>query len=219
MPQKIYGVITADIVHSRNISGFRKERDQKLRPLSARHLRQKLVLSPYAVTAWDEFQAILAVPANIPRVILDLRRHFYPIELWIGVGIGQASEPRKTPTNVFSGGEAFERAREAVDHLKKGKHAKFRKLTRFVSDNPLFDRIANTMYNLHDTLVQKVTARQWETINLEIELGRQGRIAKRLGRHPSTISRNLERGYYWQIRETLAVMEEMIRHHFPAKTR
>lgn len=219
MPKKTYGVITADVVHSRDIKGFRKRRDQKLRPLSARHLRQKLILSPYAVTAWDEFQAILDVPANIPRVILDLRRHFFPMELWIGVGIGKASEPHKIPINVFSGGEAFERAREAADHLKTGKGAKFRMLTRFVSDNLFFDQISNNMYNLHDTLVQKVTAKQWETINFEMRFGSQGRTAKRLGRHPSTISRNLERGFYWQIRETQSVMEEMINHEFPTKAR
>ena len=75
---KMYAVITADVIDSRRIEGFRRKRDAKLRPLSRLHVRQKLVLSDYAVTAWDEFQAVLYSPQAIPHVVLDLRRNFYP---------------------------------------------------------------------------------------------------------------------------------------------
>lgn len=231
--KKIYGVITADIVQSRDITEFRKQRDRKLDPISKEHLRQGLILSHYAVTAWDEFEAILTEPGNIPQVILDLRRYFHPMELRIAIGIGEVSEPRRKPVNVFSGGEAFERAREAADHMKGGKGTKIRLLTRFSSGEEFFDRIANTMYNLHDTLMQSVTVRQWETINAQInasnqakklrkkrdaEIVTQEKIARTLGRHPSTVSRNLERGFYWQMQETMVVMAEIIGYYFNQNT-
>jgi hypothetical protein len=210
MPDKQkYAVITADIVGSRRIKSFRPRRDEKLRTISDLHVRRKLILSSYAVTAWDEFQAILRKPEYVPSVILDLRRLFYPFELWIAVGIGLVSEAHKRPVNVYAGGEAFERAREAADRLKTG-NSKYRVLTGFNSGDQILDATANTIYHLHDTLLEGVTARQWVTINVQLETGRQDLTARKLKVDDSTVSRNLKRGHFWQILETQQAMERII---------
>jgi hypothetical protein len=209
-----YAVITADVINSRHVESFRRKRDAKLRPLSRLHVRQKLVLSDYAVTAWDEFQAILSSPRAIPRVILDLRRNFYPMQLWIAVGIGKVSEPRKKPVNQFAGGEAFERARQAADRLKADRAGKDRALTSFVSGNDVFDLIANTIYRLHDTLLQEVSAKQWETILAEVSTGNQEMAAQKLGVNVSTVSRNLRRAHHWQMEETCQAVETIIGNYF-----
>jgi len=154
------------------------------------------------------------VPTKIPAVILDLRRYFHPFELWIGIGIGQVSEPRRKPINVFAGGEAFERARDAVNGLK-AKPSKTGVLTSFVTGNETFDLIANTIYNLQDTLLQNVSSRQWQTINVLMETNRQDLAAKKLRLSDSTISRNLRRGFWWQIQNTGQAMERIIAKYFP----
>ena len=169
---KTYAVITCDIVGSRHIEEFRRKRDQKLRGISKLHVERKWILSEYAITAWDEFEGILSRPTNLPAVILDLRRQFHPFELWIGIGIGQVTEPYRKPVNVFAGGEAFERAREAMNHLT-AKRSKPGILTSFVTGNETFDLIANTVYHLHDTLLQSISAKQWQTINVHMETNRQ----------------------------------------------
>lgn len=204
-----YAVLTADVVGSRRIKSFRPKRDEKLHRISKLHIQKKLILSSYAITAWDEFQAILRNPEFLPTTILDLRRLFYPFKLWIAIGVGQVSEANRTPVNRYAGGEAFERAREAADQLKAG-HAKYRAFTNFRSGNLHFDTIANTVYHLQDTLVAGITAKQWATINLQMETGRQEMTARRLGVDVSTVSRNLKRGHYWQIEETRRAMEEII---------
>jgi hypothetical protein len=209
----LYAVITADVVSSRSVPAFRRKRDQKLRELSALHQREKLVLSPYAVTAWDEFQTILRKPEYAPKAILDLRRLFHPLELWIAVGMGAVSEARRRPVNVYAGGEAFERARKAADRLKEG-GSKYRAFTSFESGNELFDTIANTIYHLHDTLLAKTTEKQWASINLQMDTGRQDDTARRLKVDASTVSRNLKRGYYWQLQETKQAMEQIIRAYY-----
>src|SRR5438309_5323260 len=114
---KNYSLITIDIVEYQHIEEFHRKRDQKLRHMAKLHVERKWILSEYAITAWDEFEGILSRPTNLPAVILDLRRQFHPFELWIGIGIGQVTEPYRKPVNVFAGGEAFERAREAMNHL------------------------------------------------------------------------------------------------------
>ncbi len=211
---KVYAVVTADVIGSRNIEAFRRRRDAKLRPLTRLHLRNKLILSDYAVTAWDEFQAVLQSPAAIPSVILDLRRNFYPMQLWLAIGLGKVSDPRKKPVNQFAGGEAFERARLAADLLKADKSGKDDTLTRFVSGNEVFDLIANTVYRLHDTLLQVVSAKQWETILAQVSTGNQELAAKKLGVNVSTVSRNLRRAHFWEMEETRKAMEGIIRSYF-----
>jgi|ERR1700730_8935065 len=210
--QSLYAVITADISGSRNVDDFRKARDRKLRPLTKQHMLQKLIVSEYAVTAWDEFEG-LTRPRNVPSILLDLRRHFYPLGLWIGVGIGTVSDPHRKPINVFAGGEAFERAREAVNEIKT-KRNKSRRLTAFLSGNEEFDLVANTIYHLHDTLIQNISPKQWQTINIQMSVKSQELTARKLGLDESTVSRNLRRGFYTQVEETRLTMESLSVKHF-----
>lgn len=153
-------------------------------------------------------------PRNLPGVILDLRRHFHPLELWIGIGIGQVTEPHRKPVNVYAGGEAFEQAREGMNHLK-AKRRKTGVLTSFVTGEEIVDLIANTVYHLHDTLLQSISTRQWETINVHMEMNRQDVTAKKLRLNESTVSRNLRRGFWSQIQETRQAMERVIENYFP----
>jgi hypothetical protein len=111
------------------------------------------------------------------------------------------------------GGEAFERAREAVNELN-AKRSKTGVLTSFVTSNDTFDLIANTIYDLQDTLLQSISIRQWQTINVLMETNRQDLAAKKLRLSDSTVSRNLRRGFWWQIQKTTQAMERIITTHF-----
>jgi hypothetical protein len=210
---KCYSVITADVIGSRGIVSFTQKLTRELRSLTNLHLRQKLILSPYAVTAGDEFEVVLAKPEYTPRAVLDLRRLFYPLELRIAIGIGKATGVHTKPVNLHGGGEAFIRARRAAERLKAG-YPKYRLMTVFDSGNELFDLIANTVYRLQDSLTQRTTGSQWAAINTRLETGRQDRTARRLKLDVSTVSRNLKRGYYWHLVETTQAMEHIIRAYF-----
>lgn len=205
-----YAVITADVVDSRKAASFTSLRDRKLKAATARHSKQKLILSPYTITAWDEFQTVMSKPEHTPRVILDLRRIFYPLELRIAVGIGAAIGVYRNPINIHAGGEAFERARQASDRLKSGS-SKFRVLTRFETGSEILDIVANTIYGLQDSLLAGTTARQWTTIGLQLETNSQESTAKKLNLGVSTVSRNLKRGHYWQLLETVHSMESVLK--------
>ena len=208
-----HSVITADVVDSRLVDGFRDKRDMKLAAVTRLHTEQRLIRTAYTITAWDEFQVVLGKTEFTPRAILDLRRIFFPMELWIAVGIGSATGLDLGPVNENAGGQAFERARTAADRLKTVS-PKSRALTSFESGNEIFDVIANTMYELHDALLEGRTEKQWEAINMQLEAGRQDVAADRLDRDASTISRNLKRGYHWQSVDTVEAMEKVIRAYF-----
>jgi hypothetical protein len=75
--------------------------------------------------------------------------------------------------------------------------------------------IANIVYHLHDTLLERISTTQWQTINVHMETNRQNLTAKKLRLNESSVSRNLRRGFWRQIEETRQAMEHVIESHFP----
>lgn len=204
-----YAVLTADIAGSREIDDFPSERDKRLRPVTRLHRTSGLIASDYAITAWDEFEGLLTALEHIPQVLLDLRRLFHPLQLRVAIGIGDVSNPTRKPVNVFAGGSAFERARKAITQLNAERMTLARS-TLFLSDSSEFDTIMNALYQLHDTLVQRISTKQWEAINLQLKAKSQDATAQRLRLDKSSISRRLRRGYYWQLVNTREAAKAII---------
>ena len=202
-----HGVLIADVVESRSHSHLRSALNEKLRIASIAQLADKLVRVPYAITAGDEFQTIARRVDSIPRLILDLRRRLQPLQLRIGIGIGSIQGPIRPPVNRIAG-QAFEFARAAINHIKEKR--KYPTLTAFRSYHPDVDETANLVYGLHDTLLRQISAKQWETIATYLIKNRVDYTAKALSIDISTASRNLKRGYFWQIEHTRVVMESFL---------
>jgi SatD family (SatD) len=205
-------VLVADVVESRSYAHLRASLNEKLRMASTVHMDDGLIRTPYAVTAGDEFQTIARRADSIPKLILDLRRRLQPLQLRIGVGIGAIPGPIRRPVNRVAG-EAFEFARHAINQIKEAR--KYPTLTVFRSAVAEFDEMANLVYGLHDTLLRQITAKQWETIAAYMIKNRVDYTARALGIDTSTASRNLKRGYFWQLEQTASVMGNVIRQAFP----
>jgi hypothetical protein len=213
MPFKTHAVLLADVMESRARKDIRSLLGKRLAAASRRHLRQRLIKLPYSITAGDEFQTIAVAPSSIPAIILDLRRALRPLALRIGIGFGRITDRIQPPVNRL-GGEAFQSARKAIDSVKAQGLFKFEVLTAFASSDAHFNETINLIYGLHDTLVLKITEKQWETIEQFLDRPTLQRTARRLKLDNSTVSRNLKRGYYWQLSETVKVAESLIKTQF-----
>jgi hypothetical protein len=205
--QKVWGVLVADVIGSSSMPGLRGLLGPRLRAAGQAH-REWLKLS-YSVTAGDEFQAVARTASLIPNLIFDLRRRLRPLELRIGIGIGEVEGPLRPPVNQL-GGEAFQRARKAIEDVKGRNARKYQTLTAFRSGKEPFDRVANLVYGLHDTLLAGTTAQQWKTIDAYLATHRVDRAARSLRVGASTASRNLRRGHFWQMAETIDIMSRML---------
>ena len=213
MSSTIYAVLLSDVMESRDRADLRGLLGKKLAAISSRHLRQKLIELPYSVTAGDEFQTVTRDLQSVPALIQELRTALRPLSLPIGVGLGIVPGRIQPPVNRLSG-EAFQFARTAIENIKTGNLFKFKVLTAFVSRDEQFNKTINLIYGLHDTLVLKLTARQWETIEQFLDTPTLEQTAKHLKLDPSTVSRNLKRGYYWQLTETVNVAGSFIKRTF-----
>jgi len=204
-------VLLVDVADSSSKADFRDGRDRRIGQLTRRHRERDWIAADYTVTAWDEFQSVSWQRQQLPHIILDIRRVFAPWEVYIALGCGRVLGWQSArPINEALSGEGFERARAAMDALKSSRGDKYRRLSQFVTGNEQRDSLLNLIYGLHDTLVQQVTERQWETIGAALALGNQEDVAEKLGVQPSTITRNLKRGHYWQMREAAAVVSALL---------
>lgn len=206
----LYGVVLADVVASRSTTRLRALLGDRLR-IAGKEQLDRLIRIPYAVTAGDEFQVIALQLERIPTLIFDLRRRLFPLRLRIGVGIGKVEGQIRRPVNRISG-EAFENARIAITETKA--NYKYPRLTCFRSNREEFDRMANLVYGLHDTLAGQTTPKQWETIAVYWNKNRVDQTAKAMKLDRSTVSRNLRRSYFWQMKDSIAVMEQFIHEEF-----
>jgi hypothetical protein len=211
LPQGDAAVLLVDVVGSSGLEDFVSGRDRRIGQLNERHQARNWIAAPYTVTAWDEFQSVLWQLETIPLILLDIRRVFAPWEVYVAVGIGEVSGDRsRKPINEALSGAGFDRARQAMDALKSSKGDKYRRLTRFRSANPDRDAWLDLLYGLHDSLTQQITPRQWETISTALDLDNQEDVAAHLHVQPSTVTRNLKRGHFWQLRDTAETVSALL---------
>jgi SatD family (SatD) len=209
MAERRHAVLIADVVGSRARRNLRAVLGERLEKASRAQLSERLIRLPYAITAGDEFQTIAWSCERLPELIFDLRARMWPLRLRMGIGIGTVPGKLQRPVNRM-GGEAFELARIALERVKSGAGNKFKVLTRFASSDAVFDSTANLIYALQDTLLQKITEKQWETIAVFRRKRRLEAAAKELRLDASTVSRNLKRGYFWQVEQTTEGMRRLI---------
>ncbi|HEY0702960.1 MAG TPA: SatD family protein, partial [Candidatus Acidoferrales bacterium] len=146
MMKKRHAVLLADIVESSKKRNLRATLGKRVELAAREHRAKRWIELPYAITAGDEFQAILGKGASIPEMIFDLRVKFWPLRLRIGIGVGRLTEKIQRPVNRM-GGEAFQRARRAIESIKE-EHPKYEVLTAFRTGNENFDATANLIYAL-----------------------------------------------------------------------
>jgi SatD family protein len=206
--KKRHAVLIADVVGSTRTRNLRAALGQRVERAAREHLRKKWIELPYAITAGDEFQAILGKVVNVPEVIFDLRVKLWPLQLRIGIGVGSVRERIQRPVNRM-GGEAFQRARRAIEAIKD-EHLRYEVLTAFRTGNEGFDAAANLIYALQDTLLIEMTRKQQDTVRAYCEEGGIGGAAKRLRLNESTVSRSLSRGYFWQMRDAAEGLGKLI---------
>ena len=206
MKRDWYAVLVADVVASRIRHDLRALLGQRLETASRAHLRGKFIRLPYAITAGDEFQTIVGSCARVPELIFDLRELMRPLRLRVGIGIGRVPGRVRGPVNRL-GGEAFQFARTALEGVKRGEGNKIKVWTGFKTKDAVFDSTANLIYALQDTLLMKVTEKQWETITVFRKKRRLQAAAKAMRLDMSTVSRNLKRGYFWQVEQVMKGMK------------
>ncbi|NBB93984.1 MAG: hypothetical protein GVY32_12545, partial [Gammaproteobacteria bacterium] len=208
-----HAALIADVADSRRITDFPERRDRLLAELSRSHREQGWTDFDYAVTAWDEFQGLIGDPAQLPHVIWSLWRAFRPWSLRVAAGIGaveRAADPEPgRPLNQSVTGEAFYRARSAMDDLDSPRHGMSRVRLRVGAADEERILACNAVLRLADALAQDITDRQWQVIEVYERRGKQADVAAALDVAESTVSRSLASARYWELQASLSELGEL----------
>lgn len=174
----MYTVITADIIDSKR-KFYRPEEILQLEEKLAifnEEVQEELV-ARFTLSRGDEVQGLIRSPERILSLLRKLRYRFYPLEIRIGVGIGDISTPIVEEDSWAMNGEAFHLAREALDLVKDQRWTK----THLRSILPLFEKSVVPILKLLDIIQDKWTAQQWEAIHLYEKTGTLKKTAEQLG--------------------------------------
>lgn len=215
MSEAVWQVIIADLASSRELSA--RERpgvDRALRRAIARTVRRfepHFRLAP-EVLRGDELQAVLRAGAPALAIVTYLRAQLVTglgrrIRLRAGLGRGRIS--RMSPRGPFaSDGEAFHRARRALDRARGGGGSR---VTEWVAGDRFFDALAHAVLGLADAFVVRWTVPQWEAIAGRLEGRRLHGIARGRGVSFQSVSKRLRAAAWNDVQPALELLESASR--------
>ena len=114
----MYFAIIGDIVDSRKILGRNEVQIQMQQVLNnVNNTYDKYIASNFTITLGDEFQGLLSSASKIFEIIDFIRYSLYPINLRLGIGIGDMSTSFQWSTSIGSDGPAYWAARQAINTI------------------------------------------------------------------------------------------------------
>jgi hypothetical protein len=147
------------------------------------------VVLPFGRTVGDEVQAVM----DDPSLLLDVALRLVRLEEWsIGIGIGPVDEPLPAEAREGSG-EAFVRARDAVERAKRRAGDVALAITGEPTGPPAARaREAEALLRLLGAVVSRRTAAGWETVDRIVAGGTSQReVARALGISEQAVSQRL----------------------------
>ncbi len=168
-----YVVFTMDCISSKKIDKVTADIESRMEKLNKDLLRNKDIILGFKVLVGDEIQGLLAFNENLIANIRYVREAFYPIEVRIGIGIGEIDDESRLalgdPWKL--NGQAFHFARKSLEDLSK--HPLFYKTpqSRITSVDETFDRLMNNQLMLYDTILSRWSHKTYEAIYLMEKYG------------------------------------------------
>ncbi|MDD3171479.1 MAG: SatD family protein [Bacilli bacterium] len=161
-------VITADVIKSKSYKDIESILKGKLEIVNKSF--QYDLLTKFTSLKGDEFQAILEKDnyEKVLPIIRSLKHHMGKCKLRIGIGYGMINEDPKTDSEYGSweyNGEAFFKARDAIDELNIKKKNSVQMITMFnMFQDQTYNDIVNLLYYNVDKAIAKWDDEIWEII-------------------------------------------------------
>lgn len=202
----LYSAVIGDIVSSRILTE-RKVIQQQF--LSMVELGNRLyaddIAANFTITLGDEFEVLLHNTAASFKIVQFVRQQMAPLELAVGIGIGQVSTDIDRNFAGLSDGPAFYLAREAVKIAKRN-----RSRTQVKGDIPGIELI-NALIAFIQTCQNRTTSHQKRVVSLMLALNNQKKVAEMLSIKQSSVSKTLSAAYYYEINNAYIEIENYLK--------
>jgi len=213
---KIYSVITGDIVKSRK---FGSDREKALRILkdalnSLSDFRGKSILGVSDIFRGDSFQMVISEPDSALEIAIFLKTRLLTetikeknIDVRMAIGIGKIESLNKE--NIpESDGEAFRLSGNALDGISKYRRLSIKSGTDEL--NKQLEFIASSL----DSITRRWSPEQAEAILLWLSGNTQTSISKNLGVSQPAVNQRLQLGGHFTLKKSFELFKHLIEKNY-----
>ncbi len=207
----LYLAVIADVIKSRKSSDMN---DISLRIQEINGALPDEILIPFKCMRGDEIEAVLMTERNFMRAIRTLKYHLRPLEVRVGLGIGQMDIDNYIlpPLDPFLlSGTAFYAARDAVDLIG---HVKEQESIVLKSEPKLDSHYMNNwnvMLRFYCSILNNWNTEQWDAVMSYEKHGSMVEAANELNKKYQSIQRSIERANWNLIRDSELWMKKEMR--------
>jgi len=211
-----YIAVIGDIKDSRNLEN-RKASQQKfsgtLEKLNQEY--QKDLAAKFTVSMGDAFQGLLKDASHLMVMLLELELNLAPIELRIGIGLGNIETQLNSENSLLNDGSCYHRARAMIEWIEKSE-----KQYEQPSSNILlstggeavhYEKLINAIFSLESAIKRKWTERQKEIVRIYLANEKnQYATAKALNIGQSSVNKALNSTDFYTFNHSLITLQDVI---------
>lgn len=208
-----YGVITADIIRSKEIEDrnyFFEIFSEKISYVNKNFSHYMLV--QFKIYRGDEFQGCVKEINKVPEFLSIIRENLFPLQFRAGIGIGAISTNIKKDIGKIDG-EAFRLSSQALNIIKNEKE----RITyyKIIPEYKHLEEIINNFYIFLDLNVINRTAKQWGAIKLYRDIKNLKKVAKKLNVTFQNVSKRLRAAHWSQYYQLERFLIKKLEEYFP----
>ncbi|HQE25832.1 MAG TPA: SatD family protein [Candidatus Atribacteria bacterium] len=212
-PEEKFAALTADIIGSRKLKDQGFSRNQIEKAISQLNTaREAFIVSKFCLLRGDEIQGVVFPPREAIVMVRYLRFYLRPVQIRVGIGIGDITTEidKNNPWNMD--GSSFHRAREALEEIKLSRHP----ATFINSLEEDFDYNLNVILALMDVISNRWTDGQWEAIHAYEQMGTYQKASQVLKVRPQNVAKRCQSAHWKVFSEAEKHVQKLIDLKFPA---
>ncbi len=212
-PEEKFAALTADIIGSRKLKNQGFSRSQIGKAISQLNTsREAFIVSKFCLLRGDEIQGVVFPPREAIVMVRYLRFYLRPVQIRVGIGIGDITTEidKNNPWNMD--GSSFHRAREALEEIKLSRHP----ATFINSLEEDFDYNLNVILALMDVISNRWTDGQWEAIHAYEQMGTYQKASQILKVRPQNVAKRCQSAHWKVFSEAEKHIQKLIDLKFPA---
>ncbi len=212
-PEEKFAALTADIIGSRKLKDQGFSRNQIEKAISQLNTaREAFIVSKFCLLRGDEIQGVVFPPREAIVMVRYLRFYLRPVQIRVGIGIGDITTEidKNNPWNMD--GSSFHRAREALEEIKLSRHP----ATFINSLEEDFDYNLNVILALMDVISNRWTDGQWEAIHAYEQMGTYQKASQVLKVRPQNVAKRCQSAHWKVFSEAEKHIQKLIDLKFPA---
>lgn len=211
-----YIAIIGDIKDSRKLEHRGKTQQKFTRTLERlNQVYQKDLAAKFTVSMGDAFQGLLKDASHLMVMLFELELDLAPIELRIGIGLGDIETEINPENSLLNDGSCYHRARAMIEWIEKSeKQYEQRHSNILLSTGGQavhYEKLINTIFSLESVIKTKWTERQKEIIRTYLANEKnQYMTAKALNIGQSSVNKALKSTDFYTFNHSLDTLQNVL---------